>query len=170
MHQRPAECLAHCSTQTEEVQAQCSLESCGGVTLEGVPVIRMATIAEPSREAQSDAGAARNADEMRDSKPSEGDLSNETVEMREQQYADNPPVVQETLVKRWLVWSFSIGAAHFDPNIENWKFVDPDRVERDTETAHALLSCVRQRTDYIAWSALQFEQFHKSGYRAVFSG
>lgn len=66
----------------------------------GVPVIQMTSTAKASREAESGAGAAHTVDEMSDTTPSEGDLSNETVEMREQQSEDNLPEAQENLLKK----------------------------------------------------------------------
>ena len=44
--------------------------------------------------------AAHAADEMSETTPSEGDLSNETVEMREQQSEGNLPEAQENLLKK----------------------------------------------------------------------
>ncbi len=67
----------------------------------GVPVIQTTGTAEASREAESGAGVARAAaDEMSHTTPSEGDLSNETVEMREQQSEGNLPEAQENLLKK----------------------------------------------------------------------
>ena len=66
----------------------------------GVPVMQTTSTAETSREAESGAGATHAADEMSDTTPSEGDLSNETVEMREQQSEGNLPEAQENLLKK----------------------------------------------------------------------
>ncbi len=66
----------------------------------GVPVIQMTSTAEASRETESGVGAAHAADEMSDTTPSEGDLSNETVEIREQQSEGNLPEAQENLLKK----------------------------------------------------------------------
>tara|TARA_R110001592_G_scaffold15442_4_gene67299 strand:- start:2546 stop:3949 length:1404 start_codon:yes stop_codon:yes gene_type:complete len=66
----------------------------------GVPVIQMASTTEVSREAGSAAGADHAADEMSDTTPSEGDLSNETLEIREQQSEGNLPEAQENLLKK----------------------------------------------------------------------
>ena len=66
----------------------------------GVPVIQMASTTEVSREAGSAAGADPAADEMSDTTPSEGDLSNETLEIREQQSEGNLPEAQENLLKK----------------------------------------------------------------------
>jgi len=66
----------------------------------GVPVIQTTSTAEARREAESEAGAVHAADEMSETTPSEGDLSNETVEMREQQSEGNLPEAQENLLKK----------------------------------------------------------------------
>ncbi len=66
----------------------------------GVPVIQMTSTTEAWREAESGVGAAHAADEMSDTTPSEGDLSNETVEMRGQQSEGNLPEAQENLLKK----------------------------------------------------------------------
>ena len=66
----------------------------------GVPVIQTTSTAEARREAESGAVAAHAADEMSETTPSEGDLSNETVEMREQQSEGNLPEAQENLLKK----------------------------------------------------------------------
>jgi hypothetical protein len=58
------------------------------------------TTAEARREAESGALAAHAADEMSETTPSEGDLSNETVGMREQQSEGNLPEAQENLLKK----------------------------------------------------------------------
>jgi hypothetical protein len=60
----------------------------------------MTSTGEASREAESGAGAARAADEMSDTTPSEGALSNETLEMRERQSEGNLPEAQENLLKK----------------------------------------------------------------------
>ena len=66
----------------------------------GVPVIQMTGAAEGPRVAGSHAGAVHAADEMSDTTPSEGDLSNETVKIREQQSKGNLPEAQENLLKK----------------------------------------------------------------------
>ena len=66
----------------------------------GVPVIQMTSTTEGSRKAESGAGAARATDEMSDTTPSEGDLSNETAEMRQQQSDGNLPETRENLLKK----------------------------------------------------------------------
>jgi small-conductance mechanosensitive channel len=66
----------------------------------GVPVIQMTSATEAWREAESGAGAAHTADEMSDTTPSEGDLSNETAEMQGQQSEGNLPEAQENLLKK----------------------------------------------------------------------
>ncbi|MEQ8860810.1 MAG: mechanosensitive ion channel family protein [Pseudomonadales bacterium] len=67
----------------------------------GVPVIRMTSPADVAlHEAESSAGATRAADEASDTTPSEGDLSSETVEMREQQSEGNLPEAQDNLLKK----------------------------------------------------------------------
>lgn len=66
----------------------------------GVPVIQTTRIAETSREAESGVAAAHAADEMSDTTRSEGDLSNEAVEMRTQQSEGNLPEAQENLLKK----------------------------------------------------------------------
>jgi len=66
----------------------------------GVPVIQTTSTAEARREVESGAGAPNAVDEMSDTTPSEGDLSNETVEMRKQQSEGNLPEAQENLLKK----------------------------------------------------------------------
>jgi small-conductance mechanosensitive channel len=66
----------------------------------GVPVIQMTSAAEDGRESESAVGAAQAVDEMSDTTPSEGDLSNETVEMRDQKSEGNLPEAQENLLKK----------------------------------------------------------------------
>ncbi|MEX1147976.1 MAG: mechanosensitive ion channel domain-containing protein, partial [Sphingomonadales bacterium] len=66
----------------------------------GVPVVRMTSAAEAVRETESDAGAARTADEASNTTPAEGDLSNETVEMRARQTEGNLPEAEENLLKK----------------------------------------------------------------------
>jgi small-conductance mechanosensitive channel len=66
----------------------------------GVPVIQTTRTAETSREAESGVAAAHAADEMSDTTRSEGDLSNEAVEMRAQQSEGNLPEAQENLLKK----------------------------------------------------------------------
>ena len=66
----------------------------------GVPVIQTTSTAEASRQAESGLSAAHAADEMSDTTPSEGDLSNETVEVREQQSEGNLPEAKENLLKK----------------------------------------------------------------------
>jgi small-conductance mechanosensitive channel len=66
----------------------------------GVPVVQMKNTAEASRVAERRDGEARIDDEMSDTTPSEGDLANETVEMREQQTQGNLPEAQENLLKK----------------------------------------------------------------------
>lgn len=65
----------------------------------GVPVIQMMSAAEGAREAEVDAGASGAADEMSATTPSEGHLSNETMEMQVQQSEGNLPEAQENLLK-----------------------------------------------------------------------
>ncbi len=66
----------------------------------GVPVIQMTSKEQVLPKAGSSASAARAADEMSDTTPSEGGLSNETVEMRQQQSEGNLPEAQENLLKK----------------------------------------------------------------------
>ena len=66
----------------------------------GVPIIQKMSTAEISRESESAASAVHTLDDMSDTTPSEGDLSNETVEMREQQSEGNLPEAQENLLKK----------------------------------------------------------------------
>lgn len=66
----------------------------------GVPVVQMTSAAESGREFESAVGAAHALDEMSDTTPSEGDLSNETVEMQDQKSEGNLPEAQENLLKK----------------------------------------------------------------------
>lgn len=66
----------------------------------GVPVIQTTKTPEISREAEAGVGAAHATDEMSDTTLSEGDLSNETVEIRERQSEGNLPEAQENLLKK----------------------------------------------------------------------
>jgi small conductance mechanosensitive channel len=66
----------------------------------GVPFIQMTSKEQVLPKAGSSASAARAADEMSDTTPSEGGLSNETVEMRQQQSEGNLPEAQENLLKK----------------------------------------------------------------------
>lgn len=66
----------------------------------GVPIIQMTDTADAPREVESAAGAARVADEMSDTTPSEGALSNEMAELREQQSEGNLPEAEENLLKK----------------------------------------------------------------------
>lgn len=66
----------------------------------GVPVIQTTSTAEALREVESNADAARDADEMSVTTPSEGDLSNEATELRKQQSEGNLPEAQENLLKK----------------------------------------------------------------------
>lgn len=65
----------------------------------GVPLIHTTSTEETRQEAES-TGAVDSPDEMSDTTPSEGDLSNETVEMQEQQSEGNLPEAQENLLKK----------------------------------------------------------------------
>lgn len=66
----------------------------------GVPVVQMTNSTPVRRESENDAGRVPAADENSDTTPSEGNLSNETVEMREQQSKGNLPETQENLLKK----------------------------------------------------------------------
>lgn len=66
----------------------------------GVPVIQVTSSADASGQIEGGAGATRATDEMSDTTPSEGNLSNETVEMQEQQSEGNLPEAQENLLKK----------------------------------------------------------------------
>lgn len=67
---------------------------------QGVPIIQTISTAEARRKAEGGAGATRAPDEMSDTTPSEGDLSNETVEMWEKQSESNLVEAQENLLKK----------------------------------------------------------------------
>ena len=66
----------------------------------GVPVIQATGTTQASLEAEGGVEAAGVADEMSDSTASEGDLSNETMEMREHQAEGNLPEAQENLLRK----------------------------------------------------------------------
>ena len=66
----------------------------------GVPVVQMTSAAQAGREAESAVGAANAVDEASNTTPSEGDLSNETVEMQVQKSDGNLPEAQENLLKK----------------------------------------------------------------------
>jgi hypothetical protein len=66
----------------------------------GVPIIQTTSPGEASHEAGRSSGVARAADEMSDTTPSEGDLSNEAVEIREQQSEGNLPEARDNLLKK----------------------------------------------------------------------
>lgn len=66
----------------------------------GVPVIQVTSSADASGQIETGAAATRATDEMSDTTPSEGNLSNETVEMQEQQSEGNLPEAQENLLDK----------------------------------------------------------------------
>lgn len=66
----------------------------------GVPIIQTSNATQVKHESKNDAGQAPATDENSNTTPSEGNLSNETVEMREQQSKGNLPETQENLLTK----------------------------------------------------------------------
>lgn len=66
----------------------------------GVPIIQTSNATQVKHESKNDAGQAPTTDENSNTTPSEGNLSNETVEMREQQSKGNLPETQENLLTK----------------------------------------------------------------------